>query len=356
MASGSFEIDTYSWFRSLPLSNCVNGYPQGTMFAVGDCTFLNPYTFYQYQSSVGSIDTSTLSNVLTSTSKANLISTTTSLMSSINYNRRQIVSTIPLMRWISSGTIETYPFSFLSTLAPYNWSTMSTIQSTIPYQFTSSGLFGFITSNVYPSCAPYSLFSTIPILISTFGSTLVSSISSNFVSTLPSVLSSVIARSESFDFRSTFSTTNYANLNIPFSNVWLGGDVRDLIGTRNYNVFVDYQYSIYVSTSSDPVTWVSTFGRFSYPETYTNSNIYVTINTGTRIGDRQYSEIHVKQMFTPDASGDLSSPFPTTTGANSNFYGSVRLLSSMSATGPGEIFVDIFSPGANNYTFTLVPR
>jgi hypothetical protein len=323
------------------------------MFAVGDCTFLNPYTFYQYQSSVGFIDTSTLSNALTSTAKANLTSTTVGLMSSIDYNRRQIVSTIPLMRWISSGTIETYPIIHLSTIQPYNWSTMSTIQSTIPFQFTSSGLFGVITSNVYPSCAPYSLFSTIPVLASTFGSTLVSSISSNYVSTLPSVISSVVVPSEIFDFRSTFSTTNYATLDIPFSNVWLGEELRDLIGSQRYNVFVDYQYSIYVSTSRDPVTWVSTFGRFCFNETYPNPSAYsIYPVTSTRIGDRQYSEVHVKQMITPGTNTTLL----MTAGANSNFYATTRLLSSISAAGPGEIFVDIFSPGANNYTFTLVPR
>lgn len=353
MASGSFEIDTYSWFRSLPLSNCVNGYPQGTMFAVGDCTFLSPYTFYQYQSSVGAIDTSTLSNALTSTANANLTSTTVGLMSSIDYNRRQIVSTIPLMRWISSGTIETFPFTHLSTIQPYNWSTMSTIQSTIPFQFTSSGLFGFITSNVYPSCAPYSLFSTIPILASTFGSTLVSSISSNYVSTLPSVISSVVVPSEIFDFRSTFSTTNYATLDIPFSNVWLGEELRNVLNKDRYNVFIDYQYSIYVSTNRDPVTWVSTFGRFSYPNTLDTVYYNTIINTNTRIGNSQYCEVHVKQMFIP---GLPTGPIVTTNNGNSNFYGTVRLLSSIQATGTGEIFIDIFSPGANNYTFTLVPR
>jgi hypothetical protein len=236
---------------------------------------------------------------------------------------------------------------------------MTTIQSTIPFQFTSSGLFGYITSNVYPYCAPYSLFSTIPITLSTFGSTLVSSFSSNFVSTLPSVISSVLARSETFNFTSTFSTTNYAALNIPFSNVWLGDDMRDLIGTQRYNVFVDYQYSIYVSTSRDPVTWVSTFGRFCFNTTYSNPSAYSNYPvTTTRVGDRQYSEVHVRQMITPGGNSALISVFPLETSniANSNFYGTVLLQSSINATGPGEIFVDIFSPGANNYTFTLVPR
>jgi hypothetical protein len=352
MASGSFEIDSYSWFRSLPLSDCVNAYPQGTLFAVGDCAFLKPYTFYQYQSSVGFIDTSTLSNVLTSTTTANLNSTTISLLSSIDYNRRQIVSTIPLTRWFSSGTIQTSPFNYDSTILNYQFSTFSTIQSSITFQFTSSGLFGYITSNVYPSCAPYSLFSTIPILASTFTSTTASSITSNFVSTLPSVVSSIIASSEIFDFRSTVRASNYSNLQILFSNVWLG-NLSTVIGSGRYDVFVDYQYSIYVSTNFDSMTWVSTLGRFSYPGTQSNTNNYTGVNTATRVGNLQYSEIHVKQMFT---SNDTNSMLVNTAGGNSNFYPTVLLQSSIHATGTGEIFVDIFSPGANNYTFTLVPR
>ena len=353
MASGSFEIDSYSWFRSLPLSNCVNAYPQGTLFAVGDCAFLKPYTFYEYQSSVGFIDTSTLSNALTSTTTANLNSTTAALMSSIDYNRRQIVSTIPLMRWISSGTIETYPIIHDSTILNYNFSTSSTIQSSITYQFASSGLFGYITSNVYPSCAPYSLFSTIPVLASTFTSTTVSSITSNFVSTLPSVISSVVVPSEIFDFRSTIRTSNYADLNIVFSNVWITPEIRTLVESSNYDVFVDYQYSIYVSTNLDSMTWVSTLGRFGYPYTQSNTNGYTGVNTATRIGNLQYSEIHVKQMFSPEPTGVT---IINSEGSNTNFYPTVLLQSSIHATGTGEIFVDIFSPGANNYTFTLVPR
>jgi hypothetical protein len=352
MASGSFEIDSYSWYRNLPLSNCANAYPQGTMFAVGECAFMKPYTFYQYQSSVGFIDTSTLSNVLTSTTTANLNSTTVSLMSSIDYNRRQIVSTIPLTRWISSGTIETYPFTHLSTIQPYNFSTSSTIQSSITFQFPSSGLFGYITSNLYPSCAPYSLFSTIPVLASTFTSTTVSSITSNFVSTLPSVISSVIVPSEIFDFRSTVRANTYSDLKIVFSNVWLG-NLSSFIGSDRYDVFVDYQYSIYVSTNTDPVTWVSTLGRFSYPETKDNTNGYRGVNTATRVGNLQYSEVHAKQMLTTN---DTNTQLLPSIGANSNFYPTVLLQSSIHATGTGEIFVDIFAPGANNYTFTLVPR
>jgi hypothetical protein len=323
------------------------------MFAVGECAFMKPYTFYEYQSSVGFIDTSTLSNLLTSTTAANLNSTTVGLMSSIDYNRRQIVSTIPLTRWVSSGTIQTFPFNHESTILNYNFSTFSTIQSSITFQFTSSGLFGYITSNIYPSCAPYSLFSTIPILASTFTSTTVSSITSNFVSTLPSVVSTIVVPSETFDFRSTIQTSNYSDLQIVFSNVWLTPEIRTFVESGRYDVFVDYQYSIYVSTNLDSMTWVSTLGRFGYPTTVTNPGDYRGVNTATRIGNLQYSEIHVKQMFSPEPTGVT---IINAEGTNTNFYPTVLLQSSIHATGTGEIFVDIFSPGANNYTFTLVPR
>jgi hypothetical protein len=134
--------------------------------------------------------------------------------------------------------------------------------------------------------------------------------------------------------------------------------VRDLIGTQRYNVFVDYQYSIYVSTNQDPVTWVSTFGRFSFLNTYNAPSYTIYPVTSTRIGDRQYSEVHVRQMLTPGENSALVSVdiLDEPNIANSNFYTTIRLQSSITATGSGEIFVDIFSPGANNYTFTLVPR
>ena len=83
MSSGSFEIDSYSWFRSLPLSNQINAYQTGTMFAVGDCAFLKPYTFYQYQSTVGATDTSTLSNVLVTYSQSTLETAVINLNSNI---------------------------------------------------------------------------------------------------------------------------------------------------------------------------------------------------------------------------------------------------------------------------------
>jgi hypothetical protein len=97
---------------------------------------------------------------------------------------------------------------------------------------------------------------------------------------------------------------------------------------------------------------VSTFGRFAFNDTFNASNVYTKFPvTNTRIGDRQYSEVHVKQMLIPNSNSGL-----VIGDGNSNFYTSIGLQSSIQATGTGEIFVDIFAPGANNYTFTLVPR
>lgn len=353
MASGSFEIDTYTWFRSLPLDSCTSAYSTGTLFAVGECAFLKPYTFYQYQSTVGFVDTSTLSNALTSTFLSQNQSTTASLLSNIDYNRREFVSTVPLMRWISSSVVETYPFYYQSTFLQTLSTVQSTIQSTSVINFISSGNFGTITSNVYPTCSPYSLYSTIPITISTFSSTIVNLVESNFISTLnePS-LSSIAAPGYVFDFTSTISSSTYP-LFVQCSNVWLGEELQSLIDSKKYNVFVDCQYSIYVSTNTDSYTWISSVGAFGWGSgKILGCNNYVGRTTVSRIGNMSYTEVHTKQMFVPE-------PFIQETQLatfNSNYYMNINLLSSASISAPGDhIYADIFVPGENNFTFTLVP-
>ncbi len=66
------------------------------MFAVGPSNFEVPYSFYQYQSTVGFTDTSTLSNAI-----GNLINT--SLISTTNGIGFTFQSTIPFTRWISTN-------------------------------------------------------------------------------------------------------------------------------------------------------------------------------------------------------------------------------------------------------------
>lgn len=136
MASGSYNIDSFSWTRSLPLSTNTTGYSTGTLFAVGPNSFEFPYTFYQYQSTVGAIDTSTLSNAI-----GNLVNT--SFISTTNEIGLTFQSTIPLVRWISTNAE-----SFQSTVPvsgwdvrPYDFVSTTSNFGTWPAQFQTSPLY-----------------------------------------------------------------------------------------------------------------------------------------------------------------------------------------------------------------------
>lgn len=100
MASGSFNIDTFSYRYQLPLSNGYTAYSTGTMFAVGVSSFLNGYTFYDYSYGLcGFPDTSTMSVNITnlissqSVSITRLISTTFSTTMNNFSNIRNYIST-----------------------------------------------------------------------------------------------------------------------------------------------------------------------------------------------------------------------------------------------------------------------
>lgn len=124
MASGSLNIDSFSWYRSLPLSNDTTGYSTGTMFAVGPSSFEVPYTFYQYQSTVGFTDTSTMSVAV-----ADYVNT--SLQSTVAGIGFVFQSTIPLVTWVnpsdaadqSSVPVSGWnprPYDFVSTYSTFS--------------------------------------------------------------------------------------------------------------------------------------------------------------------------------------------------------------------------------------------
>jgi hypothetical protein len=100
MASGSFNIDTFSYRRQLPLSNEYTAFSTGTMFAVGPSSFLQGYSFYDYSYGLcGFPDTSTMSVNITnlisaqSVSITRLISTTFSTTMNNFSNIRSYLST-----------------------------------------------------------------------------------------------------------------------------------------------------------------------------------------------------------------------------------------------------------------------
>lgn len=365
MASGSLEIDTYSWYRSFPLSNDSIPYSTATMFATGECGFMKPYSFYQYQSTSGFPDTSTMSVNFTGFVCTSLISSVNSLSNTNYENRRQFVSTVPLTRWISTNEAgsnvyeQTYPYTYTSTFIPFTSTILSTSISTIGFISTYTTYFGNVTSNFFQPCGNttncyrYTFPSSIPILDSTIQSTLISTIGSNFQSTIvASRQSTLFARPEPFDFVSSFSNIDYRSSFIQFSNVWLGEELRSLIDGNGYNVFVDCQYSLYISTNYEPFTWVSSVGAFGYSTNkvlFTNN--YVGRTTTTRAGYNQYSEIHTKQMFQPEK---FTQETQLAT-FNSNYYMNAYFKSTSIISETGSISGSIFAPGENNFTFTLVP-
>lgn len=385
MASGSYEIDTYSWYRSLPLNGCTEAYSTGTMFAVGPCAFLQPYTFYQYQSTVGFTDTSTMSVSFGTFICTSLLSTTSGLQSSIYENRRQFASTIPLTQWISAQrfysanldltssfftstiTSSNFPWYFQSTFSNSQSSFQSSLASSITNNFTSSGVFGFITSNIYPTCSPYSLFSTIPVLISSFTSTLNSTIPFSFTSTLDSsITSSLLATPINYDFslRSTFLSsgdpifTSDDRFSFNFPAFWLGDGLQSLIDTRQYDVIVDLQYSLFASTSSVEgpngyaanFLWISTVGTFGNTPVGALGT-YRGVTSKTRIGNCNYIEVFNRQMFHPTSPGTLIE----LAFFNSNY----RPVFTAIPPGPSfsslDAFIDVYMSGEDNMIITLIP-
>ena len=279
MSSGNFE--TLFFQKAVPLINDVTGYSTLTMFAVNDQGYLQGQSFYQYQSTCGFQDSSTLTTILNqdfnstlssqiSSLKVNAASTISQLNSNIAFIGKTYISTIPLVQWVSSQTITNYPFY-----------SNSSIVSSYTFDFVSSGTVGYSSS----------------------------------------------------------ITTN---------SFWLGSGLSDLINTRKYNIYVDLQYSLYVSTNITPYVWVSTLGVFNELEepsyTYGNKGVSFT----TRLGNNQYSHITTSLLFVPESIG-YNTKIPINV---SNFHLELFLNSKTPSSAPA---FDMFMPGQNNITFTLVP-
>ncbi len=269
MASGSYNIDTFSWYRSLPLSNDTTPFSTLTMFAVGPSSFMKNYTFYDYTWANGFPDTSTFSVSITNYVRDSLVSTTSAL-------GKTFMSTIPYIRWRTGGNTYEYPVA-------------GTVPE--PYDFISSYSTGLLT---YP-------------------------------------------------------------VNIQTPSVWLGEGMTRLINSKQYNVFVDSQYSLFLSTPTDRFTWVSTIGLFSN----STQGSYGLLNQGrvvtTRVGNEQYLDIHSKMMYMPQPAGTETQLIQNI----SSFYLDIYLRSSIFNTtfigAPNCPAYDIYIPGDNNLTFTLVP-
>jgi hypothetical protein len=308
MASGSYNIDTYSWYRSLPLSNDTMPFSTYQMFAVGTSSFLDAFTFYQYTTSSGFVDTSTLSSAIINVLNSSLISI-----------GKIFVSTIPYTNYIdttSTGNyIQTYPFDYPSTFNR----TVSTFPST---------------------------FGPPPGTVSTFVST----------GTFGPFTSSVAATPSLYNFTSTYSNgiAQYP-LQITTPKLWLGTNMQGLLDAQiqnvpgQYNAFVEFQYSLYLSSPYTAYSWVSTTGTFGDTTTL-EGNIGRTVTT--RVGMSNYSHIREKLSFAAESANvqDRDIGFNA-----SNFTLTLDILSSIGTTNSLAPAFEIYIPGENNFTFTLVP-
>jgi len=143
------------------------------------------------------------------------------------------------------------------------------------------------------------------------------------------------------------STLN-SNYTITTPNIWLGQGLSDLINSKKYNVFVQYQYSLWVSTvrATPPITWISTTGFLG-----TGGGI-VGRTASTRIPNSQFTTITNNLSYKPQtAFSQTEMGIPL-----SNFTMTVNLQSTLiNLTSSITPAFDIFVPGQNNFTFTLVP-
>jgi hypothetical protein len=306
------------------------------MFAVGSNSLMTPYTFYDYTTASGFMDTSTMNTVIQS-----------SIQSTIQGTPKTIISTIPYTQWSNSGTVTTYPFYYASTFQV----TTSTILSPIQQTFTST-----VTSNIYGP--PVTLYpSSTPIYPNPF----ISTYTYTFQSTIPSFISTsvsfgtivstgALAVSYTFDFISTSYTepTTYPSVT-QTPNVWLGDGLSKLIQSKQYNVLVDCQYSLELNSETTSNAWVDTIGNLGNVVGSPSQSGLIGQKVTTRVGTGTYTQLTNSFLFKPDTTNQ-------TIGINaSNFFISINVRRSASETGIVAPDYDIYIPGSNNFRFTLIP-
>jgi len=141
------------------------------------------------------------------------------------------------------------------------------------------------------------------------------------------------------------STGNYelypGNIKTSF---WLGKGVTDIINTGNYKVCVDFDYSLYLSTSYDSFTWVNTIGSLNTLD----NPLFTFGNKGssklTRVGNSVYTQVNTRLAF---------NQIPANV---SNFQLQINLNSTINAISSLSPYFDIYIPSNNNLKITLSPQ
>ena len=120
MASGSFNINTFSYRQQLPLSNEYTAFSTGTMFAVGFSSFTQGYSFYDYSYGLcGFPDTSTMSVNLTNLISAQSVSITRLISTTFSTTMNNFSN---IVNYLSTDAMFTRTFQ-------YTCSSVNTFQS-----------------------------------------------------------------------------------------------------------------------------------------------------------------------------------------------------------------------------------
>jgi len=124
------------------------------------------------------------------------------------------------------------------------------------------------------------------------------------------------------------------------------GNLSSTINSSNFNVYVDFEYSLNLNTPNDLYTWVSTVGVFNQLD----NPIYVDGNKGatttTRVGNNTYADIKTSLLFSPS-----STQIPQNT---SSFHFEVYLNPSINSIGSIAPNFDIYVK--DSLKLTLIQR
>lgn len=160
------------------------------------------------------------------------------------------------------------------------------------------------------------------------------------------IYTSTLHYTQNVDFTSTGSNQTYPG-QILTPIIPLGNTLSQLINSQRFNVYVDFHYSLYLSTSTDNFTWVNTLGSLNNldPPSFTFGN--KGSSSATRVGNNVYTQVNNTLVFNPTP---LQMPINIST-----FNLQINLNSTINATSSNAPYFDIYIPTTNNFKFTLVP-
>lgn len=163
-----------------------------------------------------------------------------------------------------------------------------------------------------------------------------------------------------YDYVSSFNNgagTLSNPLTISTPRLYLGDGLSYLINSKQFNVYVESQYSILLNTT-EPITSntyniISTIGVFNGPQLGLGGNQGRTVQQ--RVSFNQYANLNQKLTFKPEPFGSETQLPPN----SSNYRLHITIPSTINLAGPTFTkfapTYELFVPGDNNFTFTLVP-